>query len=299
MIATVGHTALDYIFNVEKFPEPNTSIQIPTAKKYYGGAAANVAVGIKKLGVDSKLISCVGYDFEYLNNYKKYLEDLGVDISSLYYSNEEETPKAWIFTDKDNNQMTFFLWGASKHFVELNPKIDNAKIIHLATGEPKYNLKVAETNNKCIISFDPGQDLPKYDKDLLLNIIKNTNILFFNKYEFERASKLLGFNKEDYLEYVDVFVITKGSEGSEIITKDKEKIFIPAIKTIAIDPTGAGDAYKAGFLVGYYKGYDLEKCGLIGAATASFVVEKKGCQTNLPSWKEVIERLKKHGYVIE
>ncbi len=294
MISVVGHTAVDHIFNIEKFPEPNTSIQIPTVKKYFGGAAANVSVAIKKLGYNSELISCVGYDFEFLN-YESYLKNIGVNISKLYYSTEEETPKAWIFTDKDNNQMTFFLWGASKHFKDLSPELPDGEIIHIATGDPEYNLKVAK-NKKAIISFDPGQDLPQYSKDTLFNIIKNTNFLFFNNYEFEKASKLLNFDIKDYLKYVDALIITYGKEGSKIYTKDNI-INIPCIKSNAtIDPTGAGDAYRAGFLVGYLKYKDFYKAGLLGSAVASFVVEKKGCQTNLPTFDMVLERLKNNGY---
>lgn len=129
---------------------------------------------------------------------------------------------------------------------------------------------------------------------MLLEIIEHTNFLFMNKHEFERASNLLNFEIDDYLERVDALIVTKGSKGSVIYTKDK-KIEIPCIKAgKVIDPTGAGDSYRAGFLSAYVKGYDLEKCGLIGAATASFVVEAKGCQTNLPTWDKVVERLEKH-----
>ncbi|NPA62487.1 MAG: carbohydrate kinase family protein [Methanococci archaeon] len=297
-IACVGHTALDYIFNIEKFPEVNTSIQIPSARKYYGGAAANTAVGIKKLGVDSELLSCVGYDFKN-SGYERYLKNLDINISKLYYSEEEETPKAWIFTDKNNDQITFFSWGAAKHYKELNPPNFNTEIVHIATGDPEFNARCAENSyGNNLVSFDPGQDLPQYSRNLLKDVIENTNFLFMNQHEFERASNLLKFDIRDYLDRVDVLVITRGCEGSIIYTKDK-KIEIPCIKVEnPADPTGAGDSYRAGFLTAYVKGYDLEKCGLIGSATASYVVEAKGCQTNLPTWSKVIERLERAGYKI-
>ncbi|AEF95689.1 carbohydrate kinase family protein [Methanotorris igneus] len=299
-IISVGHIALDYIFNVEKFPEPNTSIQIPSARKYYGGAACNVAVGVAKLGLLSGIVSCVGYDFKN-SGYERYLKNLGVDISHIYHSEEEETPKAWIFTDKDNNQITFFLWGAAKHYKELNPPLFEAEIVHLATGDPEFNAKCAEKakKNNILVSFDPGQDLPLYDKDTMERIIKNSNFLFMNKHEFERTLKLLNTDLESLRNRVDVLVVTYGKDGSVIYTKDEE-IKIPSIKAEkVVDPTGAGDSYRVGFLAGYVKGYDLEQCGLIGSCVASFVIEKKGCQTNLPSWNDVIERLKKEGYVLE
>jgi sugar/nucleoside kinase (ribokinase family) len=299
-IISVGHIALDYIFNVEKFPEPNTSVQIPSARKYYGGAACNVAVGVAKLGLPSGIVSCVGYDFKN-SGYERYLKNLGVDISHIYHSEEEETPKAWIFTDENNNQITFFLWGAAKHYKELNPPLFEAEIVHLATGDPEFNAKCSEKarKNNILVSFDPGQDLPLYNKDTMERVIKNTNFLFMNKHEFDRTLKLLNTDLEDLRKKVDVLIITHGKDGSVIYTKDDE-IKIPCFKAKeVVDPTGAGDSYRAGFLTGYVKGYSLEQCGLIGSCVASFVVEKKGCQTNLPSWNDVIERLKKEGFTLE
>ncbi|WP_456420167.1 carbohydrate kinase family protein [Methanocaldococcus infernus] len=298
MITCIGHTALDYIFNVEKFPEPNTSVQIPSAKLYFGGAAANTAVGVKKLGVDSELFSCVGYDFRN-SKYEKYLKNLGVKLN-LYYSEEEETPKAWIFTDKENNQITFFLWGAAKHYREIEAPTFNSKIVHLATGDPKFNLQCAKKNyKKSLISFDPGQDLPLYSREDLKDILNYANFLFMNRHEFERAKKLLNYELEDFLNHLDLLVVTFGSKGSKIFTKN-EIIEIPAIKPRKVtDPTGAGDAYRAGFLSSYIKGYDLKTCGLVGSAVASFVVEEKGCQSNLPSWEEVLERLRLEGFKVE
>ncbi|ENN95761.1 PfkB domain protein [Methanocaldococcus villosus KIN24-T80] len=296
MITCIGHIALDYIFNIDRFPEPNSSVQIPSAKLYYGGAAANTAVAIKKLGVDCELISCVGYDFKD-SRYEKYLKKLGVNISKLYYSEDEETPKAWIFTDKENNQITFFLWGAAKHYKELNPPNFDTNIVHIATGDPDYNLRAAKkAYGKAIVSFDPGQDLPQYSENSLRELIKHTNFLFLNKYEFDRISKMLNFNLDDFLKYVDILVVTKGEKGSTIYTEENKKIEIPVIKAKVVDPTGAGDAYRAGFLVAYLKKYPLEKCGLIASAAASFVVEAKGSQTNLPTWDMVLNRLKRHGF---
>ena len=298
-IVTVGHIALDYIFNVEKFPEPNTSIQIPSVKKYYGGSACNVAVVVAKLGLRSGIVSCVGYDF-INSNFSTYLKNLNIDVSNIYHSDEEETPKAWIFTDPENNQITFFLWGAAKHYKELKPPTFDGDIVHLATGDPDFNVRCVDTAKKenKIVSFDPGQDLPLYSKENMEYIIDNVDFVFMNVHEYRRTLKLLNIDGEGFRKMVPILVVTFGEKGSIIYCKDKE-IKIPSIPTTVEDPTGAGDGYRAGFLTAYLKGYDLRDCGLIASAVASFVVEKRGCQTNLPTWEDVMGRLKERGYSIE
>ncbi|HIQ38503.1 MAG TPA: carbohydrate kinase family protein [Methanothermococcus okinawensis] len=297
-IIAVGHIALDYIFNVERFPEPNTSIQIPSVKRYYGGAACNVAVAVAKLGLRSGIVSCVGYDF--INTgYSSYLKSLNIDVSNIYHSDEEETPKAWIFTDPENNQITFFLWGAAKHYKELKPPTFDGDIVHLATGDPDFNVRCVDTAKRegKVVSFDPGQDLPLYSKENMEYIVNNVDFVFMNIHEYRRTLKLLKINEEDFRRMVPTLVVTLGERGSIIYSKDKE-IKIPSIPTKVEDPTGAGDGHRAGFLTAYLKGYDLKDCGLVASAVASFVVEKRGCQTNLPTWEDVVERLKNRGYTI-
>ncbi|MBW9222164.1 carbohydrate kinase family protein [Methanothermococcus sp. SCGC AD-155-C09] len=297
-IISVGHIALDYIFNVKKFPEPNTSIQIPSVKKYYGGAACNVAVAVSKLGLQSGIVSCVGHDFV-TSGYNSYLKNLNIDVSTVYHSDEEETPKAWIFTDPENNQMTFFLWGAAKHYNELKPPTFDGNIVHLATGDPKFNIKCAKSakEHNIMVSFDPGQDLPLYSKDDIYSIIDNLDFMFMNIHEYKRTLKLLEIDPEDLKEKVPILVITYGKDGS-ILYQNNSEIKIPAIPANVEDPTGAGDSYRAGFLSAYLKGYNLKDCGIVASTVASFVVEKKGCQTNLPSWEDVLKRIKDNGYSI-
>ena len=298
-IVAVGHIALDYIFNVERFPEPNTSIQIPSVKRYYGGSACNVAVAVAKLGFPSGIVSCVGYDF--INSgYSSYLKNLNIDVSNVYHSDEEETPKAWIFTDPKNNQITFFLWGAAKHYRELKPPTFDGDIVHLATGDPEFNVRCVDTAKKedKIVSFDPGQDLPLYSKENMEYILDNADFVFMNVHEYKRTIKLLKIDEEDFKKMVPTLVVTFGERGSVIYNNGKE-IRIPSIPTKVEDPTGAGDGYRAGFLTAYLKGYSLRDCGLIASAVASFVVEERGCQTNLPTWRDVINRLRERGYTVE
>lgn len=277
-ISVVGHTAIDYLFEVAKLPGPNASAPIVDYHEYHGGGAANIAAGIAKLGGVSQLISPVGADFQD-SEYERYMRHLGVDLDMLYIMAEEKTAKAFIYTDPEHNQTSFFYWGASAKFPQLDaPALD---FVHLATANSVFNAKVAKKAKW--VSFDPGQDLVTYSKECLTSILRHTNILFTNRHEIGRVSEISQMSFEELLDIIDVVVVTQDANGS-IIYEDGRESFVPAIKVDAVDPTGAGDAYRAGFLLAYRKEYPLSMCGQIGSATASFVVERVGCQTNLPTW---------------
>ena len=193
----------------------------------------------------------------------------------------EVITKAWIFTDPENNQITYFLWGAAKHYPEIMVPDFDSDIVHLATGDPNYNVKCAEKarSQGILVSFDPGQDLTLYSKENMEDIIKNVDFLFMNNHEHRRTLDLLNISEKELINRVKVLIVTYGKQGSMIYSKDTVTK-VPAIITEAKDPTGAGDSYRAGFLTAYLKGYDLEKCGLVGSCVASFVVENVGVITS-------------------
>ena len=288
IISVVGHTAYDHLFEVARFARPNSSMPVRNYHIYYGGGAANIAAGIATLGGTSQLISPVGKDFEE-SEYRQHLQSLGVETGSMFYLEDTITASAFIYTDEHHDQITYFYWGASQQFPQLEPP--DMEFAHLATADPVFNSKAARCAD--MVSFDPGQDLIVYPKDCLKTILSHTDMLFTNRHEIERLSRMTGRTREDLEEEIGVVVVTLDKGGSEIY-RDKERIFIPPIPVDALDPTGAGDAYRAGFLVAYTRGYSLELCGAIGSTAASFVVEKVGCQTNLPTWDQMRERFIYH-----
>lgn len=283
-----GHTSLDFLMTVDTIVPVNKSSPIIDLRTYPGGGAANVAAAIGTLGGSVGLISPVGTDFR-SSGYEKKLTDLGVDLSYIYHIEDEQLSKAFILTDKKNNQSTYFYWGAAKNLEEMEPP--NVDFIHISTAECTFNAKIAQKAD--FVSFDPGQDLVTYKKEPLITILKNTNILFANKHEIDLVGRIAGYTFEQILDLIDIVVVTKDAEGSILYT-DSEQIATPIIQVDAVDPTGAGDAYKAGFLVAYVSGYPLEVCCRVGTTTASFVVEKPGCQTNLPDWETMRRRYNEH-----
>jgi sugar/nucleoside kinase (ribokinase family) len=293
-LLAIGHTAFDYILQVKEFPKPNSSTSINKMKTLFGGAAANVAVVASSLGLKSSLVSAVGNDF-IGSKYQNKLKDQGIDIENMIVIEDEKTPTAFVLTNSNDDQISYFYWGAASQFKNSEPPhkaIKKVDTVHLATGDPGFNRrsgKVAHEEGK-LISFDPGQDLHMYSKTELEAVIKICDILFGNHHEIKRIQKTLNMSIDDLRNFgPDIVVTTHGKDGSSICT-DKE-IKIEAIIRHTVDPTGAGDSYRAGFLNAYLNGEDLETCGKFASSVASFVIEAEGCQTNVPDEIMVKERM--------
>ncbi|MCE5213881.1 MAG: PfkB family carbohydrate kinase, partial [Methanobacterium sp.] len=194
-LLAIGHTALDYIMQVNQFPQPNSSTAITKMKTLYGGAAANVAVVAANLGLNSSLVSAVGDDF-IDSDYQKKLENMEIDIRDMIVIEDEKTPTAFVITNYDNDQISYFYWGAAAYFKNSDipiKTIENTRAVHLATGDPGFNRKCGEKAHELgkLISFDPGQDLHMYSPDDLRAVLKISDILFGNHHEIHRIMETL------------------------------------------------------------------------------------------------------------
>ncbi|MCP1715031.1 ribokinase [Methanocalculus alkaliphilus] len=283
MIHVVGHTATDHIFRVPRLPERNTSTQILDHQIFFGGGAANIAVGIAKLGGESTLVSAVGGDFAG-SEYDKWLDSHHVN-RYFYIQEEAHTPLACMFTDDSEDQITFFEWGASEAFTTADPP--SFDFVHMATADPSYNVRVARRAG--FSSFDPGQDIHKYTAEQFEDLLNSIDILFANRFEAEIMGEVLSHSEEELAARVPVAIFTRGKEGSRLY-EDGRMTEVPSVPVQLVDPTGAGDAYRAGFLTAYQKKRSLTDCCRIGTICSSFVIEVVGCQTNLPTWDKVEER---------
>ncbi len=142
------------------------------------------------------------------------------------------------------------------------------------------------------MSFDPGQDLHLYSTKDLQELVKNCNILFGNEHEIEHICDLLEKSKEDLLnEGLDIIVQTLGDKGSVIYANGEDALEIEAVPTKAVDPTGAGDSYRASFLSFYLRDNDLKTCGRFASTVSSYIVETQGTQTNIPHPDQALERM--------
>ncbi len=281
----VGHTALDHLLRVEEFPERHASVPVQDHQVYFGGGGANVAAGIARLGGPVTLISAVGPEFAG-SDYDVWMRELGIR-QELFVVPDRRTPTAYVFTDRRDDQITFFEWGASEHFHRAStPALE---VVHLATADPDFNARVAKQGT--IVSFDPGQDLPWYSQEQLETILSSLTLLFTNRHEMQRLCQQLERSREEIIESVPLVIITLDAGGSILYTEGAE-YRIPIVPVPLVDPTGAGDAYRAGFLTAYHRGYPSLTCARIGTVTASFVVERVGCQTNLPDWPLMAARFR-------
>ena len=278
LISVTGHLCNDYILTVEEYPPVGESRRVIARENYFGGGAANIAVGIARLGGESELISAVGRDF-LGSPYERHLKELGVKTS--FFESPENCSTAFMVNTTAGDQITYFEWGAGEAFARSeSPKRD---FIHMATGDAAYNIGVAK--NAGFASLDPGQDVKYYTKEQLEELFANIDLLICNNFELDIMADTTGMTHQDIIAAVPSAVITEGKAGSTLYRGGVEKI--PAVTVEAADPTGAGDAYRAGLFTAWKKGFDLADACRVGAVVSSFAVEKIGTQTNLPTWEEM------------
>jgi sugar/nucleoside kinase (ribokinase family) len=294
MIYSVGQVVYDNISFLEHFPKPNSTSYIRRYDEFFGGAAGNVAVVCSKLGQRASLVSFVGEDFRG-SSYERHLKLNRVDMTHTKIVKGGRTSRAFMFNDSKGRQISFFYWGVAELFRKAPiPKLRVGKndIIHLANGNPEFNIRFARKYPG--VSFDPGYDIIAYGRKELKEILKNAKFLSCNKFEMERILKLLKMRRKEELfsfplEYV---VVTRGREGSFVASRE-ESFDVPAVRGKLVDPTGAGDSFRAAFLSAFLKGESLEMCAKIASSVASFITEEYGAQTNIPTWEEAVARLKK------
>lgn len=293
-LLVIGHLNHDYIINIQEFAGINASQTIDELQMYDGGTAANVALVAAEF-VPSAFYTVVGEEFtetEYFKKLKNHDNCLAI-LERI----DDKTSTCFVITDDKSNQKSYIYNGASDKFLYLEvPKkyIDQAKIIHITTAPPKFALKCAEYAHKqgIKVSFDPGQNLRLYNKTQIQEMLGYVDFLFGNQYEIRHLYDDL--NVRVLRDYDLIMVTTNGEAGSLIEqSNSSESYLIPAYKTKAVDPTGAGDSYRGAFLAAYLEHSPLNECGQIASAVASFVVEKHGCQTNIPTREQVVERIAK------
>lgn len=293
-LLAIGHLNHDYIINIQEFAGINASQTIDELQMYDGGTAANVALVAAEF-IPSAFYTVVGEEFtetEYFKKLKNHDNCLAI-LERI----DDKTSTCFVITDSKSDQKSYIYNGASDKFAYLEPPkkyIDQAKIVHITTVPPKFALKCAEYAHKqgIKVSFDPGQNLRLYNKTQIQEMLGYVDFLFGNQYEIRHLYDDL--NVRVLRDYNLIMVTTNGEAGSLIEqSSSSESYLIPAYKTKAVDPTGAGDSYRGAFLAAYLEHSPLEECGQIASAVASFVVEKHGCQTNIPTREQVVERIAK------
>lgn len=270
----------------------NVSFLVPRLRREFGGCATNIAYNLKLLGEDPLPMATVGQDF---GPYRDWLEHNGIRQDHIRVLDNVFTAQAFITTDLEANQITAFHPGAM-NFAETN-KVSDANGVTVGivspdgrTGMIEHAAQFAEAGIPFI--FDPGQGLPMFQGEDLRRFIDQAGWVTVNDYEWQLMKERTGWDVADVTSRTKALIVTRGGEGSMIFTKDGQ-YEIPAAKPNAIeDPTGCGDAYRAGLLYGFLKELDWETTGRIASLMGAIKIEQHGTQNHRFKWDEFEQRFK-------
>ena len=258
----------------------NVSFLVPELRREFGGCAGNIAYNLKLLGSDPLVMGTVGDDSL---PYFERLEQLGIELGCVRQIPETLTAQAFITTDLDDNQITAFHPGAMNHSHE--NKVTTGLGASLAIVAPdgrdgmlQHARELADLDIPFM--FDPGQGLPMFSGEELLAFVERSSYVAVNDYEGRMLEEKTGRKLEQLAPKLKALILTRGAEGS-IIYADGQRIDIPCAKAEAIvDPTGCGDAYRAGLLYGIASGFDWQKSGRLASLMGAIKVASRGGQNH-------------------
>ncbi len=272
----------------------NVSFLVPDMRKEFGGCAGNIAYNLKLLGGDGRIMATAGQDFI---EYADWMDKHGIDRSSIQVLDNVLTAQAFITTDLDDNQITAFHPGAMNF--SHRQKVTEVKGTKLGIIAPdgrdgmvEHAAQFADAGIPFI--FDPGQGMPMFDGDDLKRFIEQATYITVNDYEWQLMSDRTGWDYDEVKSRVEALIVTRGGEGSSIYTADGE-VRIPSAKPAEVkDPTGCGDAYRAGLLYGLQHNLDGETTGRIASLMGAIKIEKAGTQNHGFTLDEFKKRYKEN-----
>ena len=257
----------------------NVSFTVSGMSERLGGTAGNIAYALSLLGEKPTVLAAIGHDCE---RYFQWLENNHIATDTIKIVEKESTASAYITTDLAGNQITAFNPGAMRYaspfdFEGVNPKESIAIVAAGNLDDMMNHSRILGAKDICFI-FDPGQSLPEWGGKELAQSIEGSKILISNEYELGMIIRKTGLDRKQLMGLTETIVTTKGKEGSLVCFGDSE-IEVPAAKPRSVvDPTGAGDAYRAGLIKGLVQCKNVQHCVMMGAVCASFAIECRGTQ---------------------
>jgi len=276
----------------EKIHILNVAFLVPDMRREFGGCAGNIAYNLAMLGGDPAIMATIGSDAQ---PYMERLATLRLATDHLRKVDEVHTAQAFITTDLDDNQIIAFHPGAM-NYSHLNSVKAAAGVklgIVAPDGRDGMLLHAREFEEAGIpFIFDPGQGLPMFNGEELLDFVGRATYVTVNDYEAQLLEERTGRKVQELAKGVKALIVTRGGEGSTIYAAGRE-IAIPSVKPAAvIDPTGCGDAYRAGLLLGIARGYDWETTGRLASLVGSIKIASRGGQNHHFTPAEIGERYK-------
>ena len=305
-ILVSGSLAYDHIMN---FPDSfknhimpdqlhilSVCFMVDQLERSWGGTAGNIAYSMKLLGGEPLLLSVLGKDGR---DYLEYLQKIGIKTDYIINDGKHNSASAHITTDIDDNQIAAFYGGP----------LGLAKNQRLADFvKEKYNLALINPTDKEVmiqhvreckemgvkVVFDPGQQTSAFSGVELKQMISQADFVIGNDYEIKLIQEKTEWSEKEILENTKYLIITLGEKGSVIKSIGSEDIEAGVCPPQSVDdPTGAGDAYRSGFFVGFEKGFDIQTCGQMGAVAASYAIENYGTQAHKFTKEEFCQRYEK------
>ena len=277
----------------------NVSFLVPRMRREFGGCAGNIAYNLKLLGGDPIPMATVGQDFA---PYREHFEQQGINLSQVKEIEELFTPQAFITTDHDNNQITAFHPGAMMRSYENHVRDVKGVTFGIVSPDGREGMlqnaqEFADLGIPFI--FDPGQAMPLFNGEELRNFIELAQYVTVNDYESNLLQERTGWSENDIVKRVKAYITTRGPHGSQIHTAEKTIDVPPAHERRVTDPTGCGDAFRAGLIYGIEKGYDWLTIGRMGNLMGALKVEHPGTQNQRFDFDEFNEQFKQQfGYAL-
>jgi adenosine kinase len=304
-ILITGSVAYDYLMTfpgdfkehilADHLDSISLSFLVESLIRRKGGVAPNIAYSLALLGGTPKIFATVGKDFD---DYRRWLDENGVDTSLAKVIEDKYTASFFATTDQENHQIASFYPGA----------MEDAASLSIADLERKPDLVVISPNapdamdkyiDECIelgipYLYDPSQQLVRMDSDGIKKGVNGANYLFINEYEFSLIMDKTGYSEDELINRVYLVAVTRGKDGSTIcVDGQRHEVDVVPPKNIS-DPTGAGDAFRGGFLTGMSNGMDWVTCAQMGALTATYCLESDGPQGQSYTIEEYLKRYREN-----
>jgi adenosine kinase len=277
----------------------NVSFLVPRMRREFGGCAGNIAYNLKLLGGDPIPMATVGQDF---GPYREYFSELDIRLDQVKVIDELFTPQAFITTDLDNNQITAFHPGAMMRSYENHVRDVPGVTYGIVSPDGRDGMlqnaqEFADAGIPFI--FDPGQAMPLFNGEELRNFIELAGYVTVNDYESNLLQERTGWDEKTIAGKVKAYIITRGPQGALIHADGKSWDIPPAHERRITDPTGCGDAFRAGLIFGIEKGYDWLTIGRIGNLMGALKVEFPGTQNQRFDYAEFAEQFRQQfGYAL-
>jgi len=303
-LVVTGSIAFDYLMSFsgqfsehllpDKLDSISVSFLVDSLVKRRGGCAGNIAYNLALLGERPYMWGAVGKDF---SDYQNHLNSTGVDTTGVFISEKDLTASFFANTDKNGNQIASFYTGAMQHAKDLSLKKwkNQDALVLISPNDPEAMRAYVKECQALDIAYvyDPGQQIVCLGGDDLKKGMERAAIFILNDYEFEMCKKKTGLSDDAIFQNVGTTIITHGDKGSLLVNQEG-KFQIPIAKPKKVlDPTGVGDAFRAGLLKGFIHGLPWHAAGRMGSLASAYVLETDGPQSHTYDLKSFLERYEK------